>query len=208
MNNPVNILPEIYTDNCLLRKIDTGDVTTIYEIFSHPEVVRYWDHVAWIDISEATIFIQNAAAGLEEYNHFYWSICKKHTGETVGICALRDYSQEHKTVEILYALLPEYWGQGITSEIIPVIVAFGFESLDLNRIHATTEPRNIASTKVLLNNGFELEGRLRESWIYPGEAPTDTNVLGLIKSDWIQSKTISACRRTKYPLGGAGRGSV
>lgn len=189
MNSRVNILPEIHTDNCLLRKIDTGDVNAIYEIFSHPEVMRYWDHVAWTDISEASIFVQNAAAGLEEYKHFYWSICNRQSGETVGICALRDYSQEHKTIEILYALLPEYWEQGIASEIIPVIVAFGFNSLDLNRIHASTEPRNIASTKVLLNNGFELEGRLRESWIYPGEVPTDTNLLGLIKSDWIRLKT-------------------
>ena len=40
-------------NNCLLRKIDTGDVTTIYKIFSHPEVVRYRDHVAWIDLPEA-----------------------------------------------------------------------------------------------------------------------------------------------------------
>lgn len=185
----LDILPEIYTDNCLLRKIDNGDVTTIYEIFSHPEVIRYWDHVAWVNISEATVFVQNATTGFEEYKHFNWCICEKDTRKIVGICALRDYSQEHKTIEILYALLPEYWGQGITSEIIPAIVAFGFNSLDLNRIHATTEPRNAASTKVLLNNGFELEGRLRESWIYPGETPTDTNLLGLIKSDWIQSKT-------------------
>ena len=189
MNNRVDILPKIYTDNCLLRKIDAGDVNIIYEIFSHPEVIRYWDHVAWVDVSEATIYIQNADTGFEDYKNFYWCICKKDTGDIVGICALRDYSQEHKTIEILYALLPEYWAQGIASEVIPVIVAFGFNLLDLNRIHATTEPRNIASTRVLLNNGFKLEGRLRENWIYPGEAPTDTNVLGLIKSDWIQSKT-------------------
>ncbi len=66
MNSRVNTLPEIHTDNCLLRKIDTGDANAIYEIFSHPEVMRYWDHVAWTDISEASIFVQNAAAGLED----------------------------------------------------------------------------------------------------------------------------------------------
>jgi ribosomal-protein-alanine N-acetyltransferase len=116
-------LYEFVTENCLLRRIEAGDVDTIFEIFSN------------------------------------------------------------------YALLPKYWAQGIASEIIPKVVEIGFKSLELNRIHATTEPRNAASTKVLLNNGFKLEGRLRENWIYPGEGPTDTNVLGLIKSDWIQSKT-------------------
>ncbi len=182
-------LKEIVTDNCLLRRVEAGDANTIFEIFSSPEVIRYWDHVAWEDLSEATRYIQDAHTGFAEYRHFYWGVCKKGNGNIVGICALRDYSQDHKTIEILYALLPKYWGQGIASEVIPKVVEFGFNSLDLNRIHATTEPRNAASTRILLNNGFKLEGRLRENWIYPGENPTDTNVLGLIKSEWIQSKT-------------------
>ena len=182
-------LNEFFTENCLLRKIEAGDVDTIFEIFSNPEVIRYWDHAAWENLSEATRFIQDAHTGFEDYKHFYWCVCNKDTGNIVGICALRDYSLDHKTIEILFAFLPKYWGQGIASEIVPKVVEIGFKSLELNRIHATTEPRNAASTKVLLNNGFKLEGRLRESWIYPGEGPTDTNVLGLIKSDWIQSKT-------------------
>jgi ribosomal-protein-alanine N-acetyltransferase len=182
-------LKEIITENCLLRRVGTGDANTVFEIFSNPDVIRYWDHVAWEDLSEATKFIRDAHTGFAEYKHFHWCVCKKDTGNIVGICALRDYSQDHKTIEILYALLPKYWGQGITSEIIPKVVEFGFNSLDLNRIHATTEPRNAASTKVLLNNGFKLEGRLRENWIYPGECPTDTNVLGLIRNEWIQSET-------------------
>ena len=189
MHSRMDRLQEIITENFLLREIESNDINAVYDIFSDPNVIRYWDHIAWIDLSEASSFIQEAHSGFAEYKHFYWCVCKKDTGVIVGICALRDYSQNHKTIEILYALLPGYWGKGIASEIIPEVVAFGFSSFDLNRIHATTEPRNTASTKVLLNIGFKLEGRLRENWIYPGEAPTDTNVLGLIKNEWIQSKT-------------------
>jgi RimJ/RimL family protein N-acetyltransferase len=185
-------LQEIITDNCLLRGVKTEDVNTVFEIFSNPKVIRYWDHAAWEELSEATRFIQIAHTGLAEHKHFYWCVCQKKTSDIVGICGLRDYSQDHKTIEILYALLPQYWGHGIAGEIVPGVVEYGFNTINLNRIHATTEPRNAASTKVLLNNGFKLEGLLRESWIYPGEEPTDTNVLGLIKSDWVQSKTRQA----------------
>jgi len=181
-------LKEIATEKCLLRSIKDDDAKAIFQIFSNPEVIRYWDHVAWDDLSEAAVFVQNACKGFEECLHFYWAVCNKVNGNVVGICGLRDYSQDHKTIEILYALLPKYWGQGIASEMIPKVVEFGFDSLDLNRIQATTGPRNVASTKVLLNNGFKLEGVLRENWVYPGENPTDTNVLGLIKSEWIQTK--------------------
>ncbi len=181
-------LQELTTENFLLREIQNTDVNAVYDIFSDPMVIRYWDHIAWVDLSEASSFIQEAHAGFAEHKHFYWCVCKKDTGLIVGVCALRDYSQDHKSIEILYALRPEQWGKGIASEIIPEVVAFGFNSFDLNRIHATTEPRNTASTKVLLNFGFKLEGRLRQNWIYPGEAPTDTNLLGLIKSDWNKYK--------------------
>jgi len=180
-------LKKIVTDNFILRTIEAGDVNTVFEVFSNPEVTRYWDHVAWSDVFEATKFIQDARTGFAEDKHFYWCVCSKDAEQASGICAIRDYSPDHKTIEILYALLPEYWGKGIASEIVPKMIETGFNSLDLNRIHATTEPRNAASTKVLLNNGFKLEGVLRKSWIYPGEDPTDTNVLGLIRSDWTQS---------------------
>jgi ribosomal-protein-alanine N-acetyltransferase len=106
-------LQEIITENFLLREIDSNDINAVYEIFSDSKVIRYWDHIAWVDLSEAANFIQEAHSGFTEYKHFCWCVCKKDTGVIVGVCALRDYSQDHRTIEILYALLPEYWGKEI-----------------------------------------------------------------------------------------------
>jgi ribosomal-protein-alanine N-acetyltransferase len=189
MGNSLDKLPVINTQRLLLRESSDEDVKVMYEIYSHPDVVRYWDHVAWTDKSQASDLIRSAQNGFSNGETFFWCICKGTTGELIGTCALRDYSQNHRTAEILYALLPHYWGQGLVSEILPEIISFGFNTLDLNRIHAETEPRNVASKKALLRTGFKEEGRLRESWIYPGETPTDIILLGLLRSDWIQTKT-------------------
>jgi ribosomal-protein-alanine N-acetyltransferase len=188
MDNSLEKMPVISTQHLLLRESNDEDVNAIYEIYSNPEVIRYWDHAAWTDKSQAFELIRSAQNGFLNQDTFLWCICLNTTGELIGTCALRDYSQDHRTAEIVYALLPHCWGQGLISEILPEIISFGFNRLGLNRIHAETEPRNVASNKVLLRAGFKEEGRLRESWIYPGEAPTDILLLGLLRSEWIQTK--------------------
>jgi ribosomal-protein-alanine N-acetyltransferase len=182
-------LPSINTRRLVLRASSSDDVQAVYEIYSHPDVVRYWDHPAWTDKSQAFDLVHSAQEGFSEYKSFAWCITLKDSGKIVGTCTLFDYSQEHRTVEIGYALHPNFWGQGYVSEILPELVLFGFECLDLNRIHAETDPRNDGSIKALLKIGFQQEGRLRENWIYLADKPSDTILFGLLKSEWIQSKT-------------------
>ncbi len=182
-------LPEINTPRLVLRESHGSDAQALYEIFSNPKVVRYWDHPVWTDKSQAADLIQSAQEGFSEYKLFAWSAILKESAKVVGTCSLFDYSQEHKTAEIGYALHPGYWGQGYTSEILPALVDFGFCRLDLNRIHAETDPRNVGSIKALIKMGFQHEGRIRENWIYPGERPSDTNLYGLLKKEWTFSNT-------------------
>jgi RimJ/RimL family protein N-acetyltransferase len=68
-------------------------------------------------------------------------------------------------------------------EIQPLL-AFGFETFELNRIDAEADPRNVASLKILLSHGFKQEGLMRENWIYRDEKPSDTAILGLLRREW------------------------
>jgi RimJ/RimL family protein N-acetyltransferase len=189
MPNRLDKLPEINTLRLVLREIRDYDVQSVYEIYSHPDVIRYWDHPVWTDKSQAADLIQSAQKGFSEYKYFAWCTTLRDSGNVIGTCSLFDYLQEHRTAEIGYAFHPDHWGQGYASEIIPELVAFGFDYLDLNRIHAEADPRNVGSTKALLRMGFQQEGRLRENWVYPGEKPSDTILLGLLRNEWIPSKT-------------------
>jgi RimJ/RimL family protein N-acetyltransferase len=56
--------------------------------------------------------------------------------------------------------------------------------LDLNRIQAETDTRNLASARVLEKLGFALEGTLRENCIVDGEV-SDSWLYGLIRRDWL-----------------------
>ena len=51
-----------------------------------------------------------------------------------------------------------YWGKGIGKEILMKLTAYAFEELGLYKIEAEVMSPNIASQKVLMNSGFNLEG--------------------------------------------------
>lgn len=57
-----------------------------------------------------------------------------------------------------------YWmgqnfsGKGFMTEAVGLVVAYGFDSLLLHRVHAAFLPHNVASRRVLEKNGFKEEG--------------------------------------------------
>lgn len=65
--------------------------------------------------------------------------------------------------EIGYMILPEYCSKGIATEAVAAICGSAFFELPIRRISAVVFADNIASTKVLQRNGFELEGTMRRA---------------------------------------------
>ncbi|MGW3602728.1 GNAT family N-acetyltransferase [Micromonospora sp. NPDC005161] len=57
------------------------------------------------------------------------------------------------------------------------------QTLDLNRVQAETDTRNVASARVLEKLGFVREGTLREDCVVNGEV-SDSWVYGLIRREW------------------------
>jgi ribosomal-protein-alanine N-acetyltransferase len=60
-------------------------------------------------------------------------------------------------VEIGYALLPEYWGRGLATELAIRCVRVGFEAIGLRELVGLTRPANLASRRVLEKVGFAFE---------------------------------------------------
>jgi [ribosomal protein S5]-alanine N-acetyltransferase len=66
------------------------------------------------------------------------------------------------SAEIGYWIGEPFWGKGIASAAVTLIVQYGFKTLGLQRIYASVFEGNVASQKVLEKCGFELEGTFRK----------------------------------------------
>lgn len=90
--------------------------------------------------------------------------CIEKNGKYVGNIGLHPNSDIYRmNAEIGYFIGEPFWGQGIASQAVKMMVAYGFEHLNLHRIEAGVFSYNIASAKVLENAGFQFEGTAKES---------------------------------------------
>jgi len=87
-------------------------------------------------------------------------------------------------VTIGYFLAEDYWGKGIASEAVKVLINFLFEEVNINRIQAEVMPLNETSKKVLLKNGFLKEGLLRQATFWSGKGVVDLEIYGLLKEEY------------------------
>lgn len=180
MNFPIEALQ---TERLHLRVLDLADAPAIFEIFSDAEATRFWGSPRMTDISQAEKFIGETHKGFENLRLLEWGVVETASSRLIGICAYASWDRSHKRAEIGFALNRDTWGRGYMKELLAVFIPFGFNELELHRIEADADPRNLASISLLEHFGFKEEGYLRDRYHLNGEVQ-DSICFGLLKSDY------------------------
>jgi len=159
--------PQIRTERLLLRQFSDGDLPSVFEGLSHPDVIRYYgvSFHSMVAAKEQMEFF----AGLErDGTGIWWAVCSADSGEFYGAGGFNNLSKEHKKAEIGFWLLPRYWGMGIMSEAFPRICEYGFNDLGLHRIEGLVETGNTNCKRAMTKLGFSHEGTMVECEIKNG----------------------------------------
>jgi len=173
----------IPTKRLTLRFLSETDLPAVYDIFSHPEVMRYWSTPPWTEPSQAQDWLMNVQEGYQTGNALQLGIERRAGPVLVGTCTLFQFHTASRRAEMGYALGRPYWGSGYMHEALQALLRYAFQTLELNRLEADIDPRNIASAKTLERLGFQKEGHLRERWIVNAEV-SDTDLYGLLQREW------------------------
>ena len=107
---------------------------------------------------DADIWINKNINEKDNGTDFCYAI--ENNGELTGGIGLHK-KYEH-SAEVGYWIGEEYWNRGFGKQALNKILDFGFNKLNLQRIHAHVFEENIASEKLLLKCGFEFEGLLKK----------------------------------------------
>jgi RimJ/RimL family protein N-acetyltransferase len=174
---------ELTTARLKLRPLIEADIPAHFAVFSDPEVARYWSREPWTGLAQAEESIKAIMAGLEDGSEARFGIELLATGELIGNVGLHHFFEQNRRCEIGYALASKHWNQGYATEALRAAIQYGFDALDLNRIEADIDPRNIGSGRVLEKLGFRKEGYMPERWIVFGEF-ADTVNYGLLRRYW------------------------
>jgi [ribosomal protein S5]-alanine N-acetyltransferase len=173
--------PTLETEDYLLRRLQDTDAEAIFHYFSDDEVTKYYDFNTYKHIEEAVRFISSKEKLFQEGRGIRWGITTKdNPSKVIGTIGFHNWNKHSHKAEVGYELSKEFWGQGVMSRLLPIVIQYGFHTMELNRIEALFHPDNIGSRKVLEKAGFKFEGILEEYVLIKGNF-LDTAVMSLLK---------------------------
>lgn len=175
--------PTLRTARLALRPFTDADADALFALQSDPRVLRYWDAPPWTERARAARFIEACRAMANDGTGARLAIDLRSGPDFAGWCSLTRWNPVYRSAALGYCLAESAWGRGYATEAAGAVLSWAFEVLDLNRVQAETDTRNLASARVLDKLGFVREGTLREDCVVDGEV-SDSWVFGLLRREW------------------------
>ncbi|MCP4421853.1 MAG: GNAT family N-acetyltransferase [Chloroflexi bacterium] len=149
MNNPT-----ILTENLRLRPFTPTDATSMHQIMSGKDVLRYFPGAQAPSLEQVQRMISLFLTHWQEKGYGLWAVEHRSMGALLGRCGLQ-YLAETDEVEVDFILDRHYWGRGFATEAGMASLQYGFNELGLTTIVGIVHPENIASQRVLQKLGMQ-----------------------------------------------------
>jgi RimJ/RimL family protein N-acetyltransferase len=152
-----------------------------------PNVRKYLRRETPLIIEDSKKYIDTGENKIK--SRIMFEILHKKGNEPIGFCELTEISWINRNAYIgLLIGETDYWGYGIGSEVISLMLNYGFNELNLSKIRIDVFEPNKSSIKCIERNGFKLEGCLRKEAYIDGMY-YDLLVYGILKEEWIQKNS-------------------
>ena len=181
------MLPTLKTNRLILRPFMGQDALRVQELAGDYEIAKttlnvphpYEDGMAeqWISTHEKSCV---------DNNLYTLAIVMKETNALMGCISLSLNKGKHKG-EVGYWLGLPYWGKGYCTEAVNAVIAFAFDTLNINKVIGRYFTSNPASGKVMEKAGMAYEGTMREDVIKDGRF-YDIGFRSILRKEYLDRK--------------------
>ncbi len=181
------------TQRLIIRNWEDRDRDLFFRINSDETVMRFFPFRR--TRQEADAALDRIRAGIASRGFGFTAVELANTGETIGFAGLNETELEPivpaGTVEIGWRLAPEFWAKGYVTEAGEALLAFGFETLDLDEIVSFAVWNNHRSTAVMKRLGMHPDPS--RDFDHPGVSDAHGDLkrhvfYRLARADWDKSK--------------------
>ena len=148
------------TERLLLRTMSIDDAKFYLRLVNEPSWLQFIGNKGVYTLENArTAILQGPVDMLERLGFCLYLVELKSDSTPIGICGLikRDTLDD---VDIGFAFLPEYCGQGYGYESASAVVQYGKNTIGLKRLVAIVAPDNDYSIRLIEKLGMKFEGLL------------------------------------------------
>jgi RimJ/RimL family protein N-acetyltransferase len=160
-------LPELETPRLTLRRLQFDDAPFLVHLLNEPSFIENIGDRGVRSIEDAHRYLREGPLAMYAKHGFgLWHMARK-DGVGVGMCGLlkRDNLAD---VDLGYAVLPQFWGQGFAHEAAAATLRHGARKFGLERVLGVVSEGNTGSIRVLEKLGMSFERMLS---MHDGEPP-------------------------------------
>ncbi len=171
-----------------LEPINLSHIEGIFTAASDPSI---WEHMSIELLSKENVmkYVQDGIKKREAQTDYVFVIIDQSTGQIVGATSYMDISLEHKRLEIGSTWLnPNVWRTNINTNCKYLLLKYGFEQLEMQRIQIKTGHENIRSQKAIERIGAVKEGVLRNHMIRKEGTIRHTVMYSIVDDEWKRIK--------------------
>jgi RimJ/RimL family protein N-acetyltransferase len=167
-----------------LREVTLADVDALHAVYGDPATTEHlpFDPRTREEVEEIVAEAIESAGG-EPRRLYVLAVTELDGGEVIGVARLHVEADHPHSAEIGLGLRPDHWGRGIGTDLIRLLLAFGFKHLRLHRIWGARSPANTAAQLAMLVAGMVEEGRIRHHVRVNG-AWRDSIVHSALEDEW------------------------
>lgn len=176
-------IPVLETENYQLRGMAIEDAPSLFAFMSDTDTMRYITPHPVQTLEEMKHTIQENLEGFKKQSQIPWVVINKSTGVIIGMFRFHKLHMWHKKAEMGVVICKEFQKRGVMTEILKVILPYGFHVIGLNRVVGDIFAENRGSQRLLEKYGFHKDGVLRQT-DFDGTRYHDTVVYSMLKSEF------------------------
>ena len=145
---------ELHTKRLSLKPVTENDAHKLSEIITNESVRKYLFDNEILDKEQIDGFLITSIKNFHLKNYGLWLIKNDELNTFIGFVGLWHFFEEPQP-QLLYALLPEFAGQGFATEASNEIIRYSFKNLGFDHLTASCDTTNRASHKVAERIGMK-----------------------------------------------------
>ncbi|MEZ5564632.1 MAG: GNAT family N-acetyltransferase [Gammaproteobacteria bacterium] len=145
------------TRRLIVRQFATEDAAALHLVCGDRRTMRLVGDGYVLSRDRCAQWINESLIDYATAGYGAWAVSLADDPAIVGYCGIVA-APRRRDPEIIYALRPLWWGQGLASELVRALIEHGFATCGLRRLVATIRPENHASVRVVEKAGMHCAG--------------------------------------------------
>lgn len=167
-----------------LRDVTEADVPALHAVYGDPAATRFMPFGALTSDQVGALVKEALEAAEEEPRRLYvLAVEDSDHHEVIGVARLHVEADLPHSAEIGLGLRPDQWGRGMGTDLIRLLLSFGFKQLGLHRVWGARSPDNLPAQLAMLTAGMVEEGRIRHHLPTP-DGWRDSIVHSALEDEW------------------------